>query len=655
MSYTEVPAKVLECLVVSQTGEESWPYDDGQDDPYWEFGASPKDYRWTIVLQVKTQRHSSHRTREPHLYNGMDVKVGDYVANSFDGQAVKIICIDYKTNDEVVCLVEDVFRYNTFRDSSGLGSGIFTVPTNALIFSLNDSGIPVIDPLPPSGVGPTFYPNLTSRFQNQDKISNFPIALPEHDFSVDDLVSADPNGSTFVKTSSDFPYIIGRVSQVPDPNTIMINPSQKIVDNLDFLAGDIASILYVSEDTPGTLSLTGSAPVYIKLRDFTQTKTLSTIANATTTIGNIINVNGQNITIGGDGDQAGLASSLNMVSDLTGVTAFVVQRPNVVSTDRSSLSAQYGEVLFIPTNASPTANINGVLVEFSTITEGMLKYGAPCSTAEDMMNDINAAAIPGLTARTIDGSGLELTHESGSEIVIVNGLQDSNGVYFAGDDSASGLALNTPATTENLISLVADDSRAIDLANRAGTPVDDFGLFSVENGQKSAAIYIQQGIRHASNYVVNNISARNALSVILGDQAHVLDKGDGEWGLYLYDGSWKLIASYETSISDANTYQVEIDNETSIQSIGEVSDQSKVTLLTVEVIEAFDTNTLLTIGDYGDHSRLAGDDQFDLTVVGTYIVMPSYLYVGGDYTILAYLTSSQSPTTGRAKVTLSYQ
>lgn len=657
MSYNDIPAKVLECLVVSQVGKGSWPYDDGSNDPYWKFGTNPKDFRWEIEIEITEQRHSSHKTRQPHIYNGMDVRVGDYVASSHDGMAVRIARIDYKSDTRVRCLVEDVLRYNLFRDSSGLASGLFTVPSTAVIFGVNSTGQPVVDPLPASGVGPAFYANLTSRFQNQERATNFPITKTAHGFQRGNLVSVDPATNSFVLTDSDHPYMVGRVSYVPDADTFMVTPIQRIIDDLDTLVGEIGDILYADDSIPGNLALSGSAPAFIKLRDFTQSSVSSTVANATTTSGNVLNVNGSNVTIGGT-DLDSFASSVNLNTANTGVTATVLGVPNRITTQRSTLSPQYQEVFFHPSPGHvPTAMINGVMVEFSTTQDGTGRYNMPCSSIIDMIADIERAAIPNIAVQAIDTTRLQLIETNGGAITIVNGLADTNGVYFAGLASASGLSMTSPAPSGRIVRLTAIDARPINIANRVGNPIDDFGLHSVENGQKAAALYIEQGIRQASTYVVPNILARNNLHAIIGDQAHVLDKGDGEWGLYLYDGAWKLISSYESAQTDANTLMIDVVAAALGEKLlGEVSDRSKVTLITVEVTEAFNQDVSLVIGDPANHARLASADHFDLTSLGTYIVMPSFIYeFGTDAQIRAYLTSGVAPTLGRARISVSYQ
>ena len=69
------------------------------------------------------------------------------------------------------------------------------------------------------------------------------------------------------------------------------------------------------------------------------------------------------------------------------------------------------------------------------------------------------------------------------------------------------------------------------------------------------ALNVEQGIRGGMVKVVSNIAARDALNAQVGDQAHVLTAADGEWALYLYDGSsWTKISDADSSTVDARTY-----------------------------------------------------------------------------------------------------
>ena len=153
-----IPAKVLRVSALSITSGDTWPFDDGQGDPYWTGGVTPKPYQWTITFTVTTQSHGSHLTRELEEYNGLDIFVGDYIAGATNGIALKIISIESKNSITVTAAVEDVLRYNTFR--SAAGTGIFTIPGSAVVFEINENGDPIIDPLPIGFVGADFYGNL---------------------------------------------------------------------------------------------------------------------------------------------------------------------------------------------------------------------------------------------------------------------------------------------------------------------------------------------------------------------------------------------------------------------------------------------------------------------------------------------------------------
>jgi hypothetical protein len=657
MSYIDVPAKVLECFIKDQNGEGAWPFDDGSDDPFWQFGSSPRDYRWRVTIEVNAQSHSSHKTRVARTYNGMDVKVGDYVS-SLDGTAVKIICIERKSDLEVVCIVEDVFRYNTFRDASGLGGGIFAVPGNAIIFEVNESGFPVVDPLPASGVGPMFYANLMSRFQNLEKLSNFIVHKPNHGFQIGHLVSADAATNSFVLTDDDHPYLIGTVSFINGPHHFTVNPIQKIVDDIDYLGGEVSDILYADPDLAGQLTTEpGTNPVMIKLREYTPTVVRSTVKDATTPVSDVITINGVNVTVGGSGDIPSLVIAINQTNTQHGVNASVVSAPTTAETKTSLLHAAYGEALLRkPPTGLAQARINGQLVSFITTTHGRHRYGDnTLVTAADMATDINAAAIPNLVA-SATGTSLLLRHLLGAGITIENVSGDADGHPFAGPASASGLPLASIAPAGSYIKMEADDARPINLANKTGYPLEAFGLYSVENGTKAAAIYIEQGIRKASNYVVPDVASRDALQAILGDQAYVINKGDGEWGLYLYSGgSWIIISSAEAAKVDSDTYTATLSYGQPMTVLGRVNEGSKVTSVTFEVLTPFNGSPSISVGHDGNQSILASNDDVDLTSMGSYVVTPSHVFAGPGDTEIAVYISDGGASSGSVKVILTYQ
>lgn len=657
MRYIDIPAKVIECIVTTAEGAGAWPFDDGTNDPFWQGGPQPRDYRWKLNLIVSPQNHSNHKTRKPFTFNGMDVKVGDYITNSVDGIALKIVSIENKTDTSVTCVVEDTFRYNTFRFPGQSGVGLFGIPANAIIFELNEEGLPVVDPIPPSGVGTSFFANLMSRFNNLEKNSNFLIEKSDHGFVPDQLIAADPGGDTFVLADAAHPFIVGVVSFTDiGPNAFMINPIQKVLDNFDSLIGEVGDVLYSDPFNPGGLTTeSGSRPVMIKLRDFTNSFIQSTISDGATTPGSKFEINDVLIEVGGTGSADDFVDAVNAFTGSHSITATAASAPVKAET---SLSLIYGEpALVVPTAGPyPTATINGVLVTFSINANGLATYGAEYALEQDLAASINAAAIPGIEATT-DSNKLIITNTNGGPITIVNGDADSSGAFFAGDNSGSGIPLSTAGGGSKVVRLDAPDARPINLFEVEGTPCADFGVFSVENGQKAAALYIEQGLRTASNYVVPTIISRDAINAMIGDQAYVLDKGDGQWGLYLYDQSgWRNIANYESAKVDSDVLTGVITTSSPIaDTIATINDGSRVNVITVTVEEAFDGNASITFGDSTDSASLMSADQSDLSQTGTYEATPTKVYsTGGADVSLVYALAAPVSTRGRLRWAISY-
>ena len=126
----------------------------------------------------------------------------------------------------------------------------------------------------------------------------------------------------------------------------------------------------------------------------------------------------------------------------------------------------------------------------------------------------------------------------------------------------------------------------------------------------------------------------------------------------IYNGSsWIQLSDEDSSDVDAKTITATVTQSggSGTTAIGTVSNNARVTLVSIEVTQAFDdSNATLTVGDSGDADRLASDSMIDLTATGTYAIQPAYQYTtGSDTTINAYLNIGSS-TQGSAKVLVSY-
>jgi len=189
--------------------------------------------------------------------------------------------------------------------------------------------------------------------------------------------------------------------------------------------------------------------------------------------------------------------------------------------------------------------------------------------------------------------------------------------------------------------------------------LNDLGVFSVHNGRPPLAVTVEQGIRTSGGTtVVANNFALNALTAQTGDTAYVIDSGNSEWKFMIYDGSsWVQLSDEDSADVDANTISATVTQAggTGNTTIGTVSNNSRVTLVSVEVITPFDdTNATLTVGDSGDNDRLVTNDEIDISSTGTYAVQPAYQYTSGsDTDIVAYLNIGSS-TQGEVKILVSY-
>lgn len=631
-----------------------------------------RDYRWRVSFSVATQNHSSYISRDPGVYNGYDVSVGQWIANTVSGQAWQIITIESKSATEVVAIVQDVYRYNTFRDVSAAGGGSPNSGTY-VVFALGDDGKPQIDPAPASGTSAAFASNLQSRFEYINLQYDYPLYQENNVFAVNDVIAVDSATHTYTLADGNQKVVVGRVTSISDtmPGWFTINPVQKVVDFLDYLPGDVGDIIYSSVTVPGGITTdSGGAQLYVKLRNNTSSVSV-TAGTGPTSVGSVIKLNNTDVQINGSGSSLDLINAVNAVSSQTGVVASAILAPVSVSTSSAFITSIYGEPALFASAAPAAATINGVPVTFNiTATDpGYEDYTRPTQMAQA----INAANIPNIVASATSALVLEITNTAGGSITIANTTSDVNGVAFAGPDSGSGLALVTAGSASSLVQFTAVDSRSINFVDVLGSASLDFGLVSVENGAKAAGLYIEQGLRAASSTVVANLAQMNSLSPLIGDQAYVIDSDDGagnhinEWSMWIFDGSaWVQTANQDSATTDAKSieYTVNPASPTNI-SIGEISTGRRITIITVEVMVPFDTPAALSIGYLVNNpvpqtpqpAGLMTAGLVDLTVVGTYTTSTDILFgtdtVSGDVQITAQFTAA-SASVGSAQIIVSY-
>jgi len=515
----------------------------------------------------------------------------------------------------------------------------------------------MLDPVPLSVSSADFYLNINSRFQYLNPQLHYVLDQTAHGFSAGDVVSITASG--FAKTTSATAgKTIGTVTNPgPGANQFMLRPNTRIIDFNPAIPGSVGDYIYTDNSTAGGLTTTSTSGKiqFLKITDAIESSVTGSVLNPTVTTGDVLEINETAVTLTST-TLAQTISDINGSTSTHGVTAATTPSPTTATT--ATLSLAYGLVGVYP---GGEITINGTTVTFSTTTAGQAAYGIAVGIGADIVADVNAAAPTNITA-SLSGSNVVLTESQGNAITIVNVLNDGNGNPVAGASSGTGWELSTSASTGSYIKLTRSDGGEILLDQTTGTPLNALGIYSVHNGRPPLAVVVEQGIvaggGGGGTTVVADITARNALSPTTGDTVYVIDSGNGEYAFYVYNGSqWNLLADEDSANTDANTIDTTVTQAggSGTTAVGTVSDGSRITLVSIEVTQAFDdVNATLTVGDASDNDRLVSDDLIDLTSTGTYAIQPAYQYTtGSDATINAYLNIGSS-TTGSAKVLVSY-
>ena len=654
-----IPNKVLPVEVTAISGSEYWPHANGGGDPWYSGSPTKKYYRWEITFSVTPQSHGSHLTRDDFTYNGLDIVVGDWVAGATSGQCLKIISIAAKTTTSVTCVVEDWLRYNTFKNVTG--NGIFNIGS-AIVFSLNENGLPMVDPLPGT-ISEDFYATVMSRFQYLNPLLNYVLEQPNHNFSKGDVVVSTSTG--FAKANNTtMAKSIGVVTESgPGPNFFIISPNNRIIDFEPSIPGNRGDYIYV--DSLGGLTTSDTGKVaFLKIQDAIQTVLTGTEDDPTLPAGHQVAINGYVTTFSGTGNIA-LANIVTHINNHTAnhnVIASAIPAPNNISADGPNTI--YGLIGgYTPFSAYINTGSGNTLINF---TSNGSQYSGVASP-EDMKTDIDAAGIANLTVIANDNT-LTLSELNGNTILIVNANADTGGYYFVGNANISGLNATTPATTTNRLQLSRSDGGEILIYEGTEYFRINTGIASGHTGMYPLALNVEEGLRSGTVRVVATIAARDGLAAQVGDQAHVLNAGNGEWALYLYDGSsWVQISNQDSSTVDAKTLTTTFTmpvagaGNSTTNLLGNISPGRKITGISFEINTPFSgyagvTLPNIEIGTIANASLFVNSTRSDLTDSTQFMINPEYLYPGSesqDLQIRARCNHYQS-SAGNVTVKLTY-
>lgn len=656
------PNKVLSVSVSEIAGTEYWPFANGDGDIWYEGSGSPRYYRWRVTFNVTAQNHGSHLTRDDFQYNGLDVSVGDWIAGATDGKCLKILSIDSKTKTSVTCVVEDWLRYNTFAATTG--NGIFSTGA-AVIFTLNENGIPMLDPLPTT-TSANFYALVNSRFQYLNPQTNYVLEQEDHNFAKGDVIAVTPAG--FAKANARIASkMIGVVTETgPGPNYFMVMPNNRIIDFDPAIPGTRGEDVYV--DPFGKLSNVSTSTnkvVFLNIRSAIPTVITGDQGNPEINNGYSVEINKVGITFSGNANNVAniveISNQINSETSNHNVVSTILPLENTIQSDADNTI--YGLVGgYTPFSAYFDTGSGNTLIEFTTA--GSQYPGV--STPEDMATDINNAGIANLVVSATE-TILTVTEINGNAITITNGNADTGGYGFVGASNTSGLPAFTEATNADKIRLTRSDGGEILIYEDSDLFQTQTGIFSGHTGSVPLAMNIEQGVRTGGTTVVADIPARNNLNPSAGDQAYVVNKGDGEWGLYLYTGdNWVMLGNQDSSTVDAKTLTTRFimpvsgfGNSTT-QTLGNISPGRKITTISVEVEDAFagygESLPNIEIGTIADANLFMDEHSNDLSEEAVYFQSPEYVYPVSntqDLVIRARCNHYQS-TSGNVVIKLTY-
>jgi len=645
------PAKVLSGTADSVISLSSWPYANSSDDPYWSGGANPQYYRWQVSFTVAERTHGSNLTRTPFRFDAQDIEVGDFVAGASDGKVLQITSVISKTNSEVVAIIEDRLRYNTFRDPNGLG--IFNAPGPVIFFQINELGFPMLDPIPGDAAA-DFFTNVMSRFQYMNPLTNYLLEKPNHGFEQGDSICIE-NKEFALSDPNNIDRFIGTVVYPgPGPDQFILRPANGIIDFVPGLPGIVGDYLYPSLDGSGDLTASDASrrPIYMKIADAITTSTTGLGIDPTGLDGDVVEINRVQITLSSGNGTYGVDDAVALINAETPnhkVTAVKVGAATEVFSNVAGQGSAYGIIAgYTPFSAS----INGTTVNFTTTTSGSAAYGDPAvADQNDMVADINAAKITDIVATVANGSEIKLRNNAGGAITIVNIRADANGNNFAGANSVSSLPESTPAnTTTSALRLMRLDGGPLTIRDFAGQFLDTAGVMSGQNGRYALGLNIEQGIRSSGTSVVANITARDALNALVGDQCYVIDDGNGEWATFTYSGTqWTKVGGERSVAVDARTIKQVIALPGATATIGTVSEDRRILNVSVTVLQDLTSAPDFSV-DVGSNV-IWQFSQHGSSKIGTYVVDSDLITTAREDVVVTIPSNTAS---GNIRVEVSY-
>lgn len=475
------------------------------------------------VSSINPQTHGDSSTREPNIYNGLDISEGMFLSNTDGNTILRISSITAKTADTFSCTVEDVDMMSYRLHSSN------TIDLNEQIkiFSLNPEGEPVFAGSPFTDA--QSLQKVQSRFSLNEKDDRVKFSqTSSSNLSKGDIVSVDTSGN-LVKygTPGSSEVKVGIVVDIyRGGKDIFVKPFNDVVRNYadaEGLVGAPGDVYYTDLNNAGEITTaTGGKAVFMHLNTKIAT-TVNIVSDVDPSSNDVIEINGVTVFDGPNGDTVNDVESfkdlLNTKTAETNVSASITQAPGEVNAEGNTLAYTsndhgvagqdmlniVGEVGSTPSSIASITIGDGVnapvTISFDspdiTIFGGTYDAMSPTAILAAFTDAISSGSLD-LVAELYDstdhaGQAIRITTTGNATGVFLNN-QSSNGfgANAVGSGGFTGLT-TTAALGASTLTLTRASGGAIEIDGTplAGGYINQNGVVSSKNGRTPYLLLIE--------------------------------------------------------------------------------------------------------------------------------------------------------------------
>ena len=473
------------------------------------------------IKNINPQVHADASTREPLLYNGLDIKAGMYISDTSGNTILKITEISAKSAGLLECKVEDIdmmsFRLNSVNSMANEEA--------IVIFGLNPEGEPTFAGSPFSVQA---LQKVLSRFSlnERDDRVKFEHAISPG-LAKGEIVAVDANGSLvkFGSAGSSDTKLGVVVDVYRGGRDVFVKPFNDIIreyPNPEALTGQPGSVYYTDPNNAGGITTTeGGKASFMHLNT-----ALPTTVNITSSFdpgaGDLITVNGVEVFNGPAGDSvadvAAFRDLLNSLSAQTNVTAAITQAPGVLNAEGNTMAYPgtiSGQDMVIFTNIQGSAPTSGNFAACS-ISDGnntaTVTFDNPDSTIDYgvIYEYLSPTAIKAAFDNAITTGGLDITCElyvstdhagqaisltttgAATGITLANVSADEFGLNIVGSGSTTGLSTSAALGTSTLtLTRTSGGNIEIDGTPLDGGYINQAGAVSSNSGRTPYLLLIE--------------------------------------------------------------------------------------------------------------------------------------------------------------------